>query len=996
MRVVWVVSVTASILLGPLHPLHAEQQPTSVCRLPTVPEGTVARIHWQLQNLAWPGWQSQCEALFDYVRPGKPPYTATARKRVERFLLATGYFQTVTCDLAKSNRQLRCRLTPKKIIADVSIVGELPWPLLKSDVRRRVFLRTGSILESPDEQLAEQKQRLRDYFTRLGYFQTQVALELAPTKGSAPNQGVHLYVRVEPGFTTTVGRVQVRNGNILSKDFFVDRVSHRGFLWLYPERFQPQRFEEDWQAITKALQERGWPAARVRGTYTLREAAGKADLRLQVELGPKLTLRFLGNRTIDDDDLAAVATFREAGAVDSLEFENTADNIVTTYQSEGYYAPEVSWRAQDVEEGLVLTYDIQEGPRADVSQVRFVGNDAFTAETLLEDNDLFTKPPGVFSETRWVTELAERDARALERFYAQRGYPDASVEAERLQAPDDGRLVARFLIEEGQPRRVTTITFAGLPAAIDENAVRKALVLEDGAPFVPEKLQEARQTVLSLLVARGYSDANVEAHTEVRRGPDAEQVRIRFVVEPGTRATYGGVFIRGVFRTDPDVIRDQFDLPTGEPLDLALLSRAQTELRELGVFSSVTVDALPRPPGTRKTWLTVAVEESRRRRFDLVGSFGSDEFFSLGFDFIDRNVLGRALSLDVTLRFSNASEILSPSLRIGNYDQISVRLGAPKPLGLPFDVATNAFYQFYEQRELFDRNAEPLFSERRFGAGLAARKDVLVPASCPGCPLVQGTLGYELLSSRFQLNVDPEDVPQAPFLPETTEDRAIGRIFTEWLVDDRVTPVEPRSGYFSRARFDVAVPALAFSVEDATGFWRGIIRLDGFLNLGVPFTFGLNDTVGFGGPFVLALSGTFGYADNLNVGASIPLAEAFAFGGTQSVRGVEFRASTNAFPRATVLGIARAEARWYLVRNLGIGDIQLAAFSDLGTVGYALDELASEPTVAVGPAIRYVTPVGPLSLAYGWPVVRSPTLVRVAPETIEPTGRLHVTLGYAF
>jgi hypothetical protein len=43
-----------------------------------------------------------------------------------------------------------------------------------------------------------------------------------------------------------------------------------------------------------------------------------------------------------------------------------------------------------------------------------------------------------------------------------------------------------------------------------------------------------------------------------------------------------------------------------------------------------------------------------------------------------------------------------------------------------------------------------------------------------------------------------------------------------------------------------------------------------------------------------------------------------------------------------------------------------------------------------------VTPIGPLSLAYGWPVVRPPSIVASRPDAAPTRGRLHVVLGQSF
>ena len=78
--------------------------------------------------------------------------------------------------------------------------------------------------------------------------------------------------------------------------------------------------------------------------------------------------------------------------------------------------------------------------------------------------------------------------------------------------------------------------------------------------------------------------------------------------------------------------------------------------------------------------------------------------------------------------------------------------------------------------------------------------------------------------------------------------------------------------------------------------------------------------------------------------------------------------------------------RFVELRDLGFGSVQVAGFADVGTVADSSADLFDDTTVTVGPVLRYVTPVGPLSLAYGVPVMLAPGLVS--------DGRLHLSFGY--
>ena len=71
------------------------------------------------------------------------------------------------------------------------------------------------------------------------------------------------------------------------------------------------------------------------------------------------------------------------------------------------------------------------------------------------------------------------------------------------------------------------------------------------------------------------------------------------------------------------------------------------------------------------------------------------------------------------------------------------------------------------------------------------------------------------------------------------------------------------------------------------------------------------------------------------------------------------------------------------------------AISDLGTTSYALGDLFKETTWTAGAAFRWVTPVGPLAVAYAIPIIR-PAAFENNPDTGSAAGRLHIYFGYTF
>ncbi|RYF11560.1 MAG: hypothetical protein EOO40_03120 [Deltaproteobacteria bacterium] len=210
------------------------------------------------------------------------------------------------------------------------------------------------------------------------------------------------------------------------------------------------------------------------------------------------------------------------------------------------------------------------------------------------------------------------------------------------------------------------------------------------------------------------------------------------------------------------------------------------------------------------------------------------------------------------------------------------------------------------------------------------------------------------------------------------------------LFDTRDAPLDPHRGWALDGRFELGLPAFAGPLPGAAPFWRTLVGAQGYIRLATAHLWRLEAGDYVGGDLVLALSLSYDAAGPIGAGGFVPSSETFAYGGDFSVRGLPKDASRAAI-EALAAATASAELRLYLLR-LGFGTLQLAGFVDLGTVAGSSDGLFVQTTCTAGPALRYVTPVGPLSLAWGLPMHMAPALRDVAP----PHGRLHFSFGYAF
>lgn len=948
-------------------------------------------------------WRRLCARMVQAAHVQDPPFDGRTIQLFHEHLMRLGYFEAARCSLEQTGTRLSCDVTQKKMVYSNSVTGDLPFAILKSDVKQRLYLRPGALLDDQNENLDKQSQRVRDYLQDAGYFDSDVEFVTEPEDGAEPNAGVHVEAVVSHGKRYRIGKINISGTKLLTEDEARDYLTH---YWLPFIRihFQPLTFVDDLDRMARKLQRRGWPQARVKGTYELDDTSGEATINLEIDSGPIVRVVFIGNQAIDDDDLLDESTFEDNQSVDSGTVEDMADKIREHYQRDGFYDPHVEGRLRSVSKTVAeATFEIVEGPNAKLTRVVFVGNETFDQKWLEKSAGLL-----LTGSKRWVYSYSDHDIAVLRDYYFKQGFATAQV-GTSISDITENELEVTFTVAEGPRRTVESVVVDGLPDTPNAQLARKRLDARTGQPFVAEQAEDDKRMVLALLAADGYPRAEVEQQID---GPEAEvggTMRIAYRVNPNDRSRYGGLLLRGDFRTRRSLIEQELGLDVGDPLDVTAVGAATRRLRSLGIFSSVQLTALDDYAGG-ETWMLAALQERPAVRLDGTVSFSTNDAFQVGGDFTDRNVLGRGIQFTLRLRWGNANGGIGFLPAIGNMDEAVATLRAPRPLGLPFDVVYRASY-VYEDRsrydELFgttndlptniDRSNLGDYDERRVRAAVALVRTLVERGQCTLCPLIVGSLNYEVSGV-------------STWFSEGRITANFGRVYPLVSFDARDSATDPRKGYYAEGRVELAQPFMGLVLENPQAFWRFVGRLSVFVPLGSPLKRPHpKDDIAIGGPLVLAMSGTYGVGAPLGANPAtcndsgqqrceLPPSEVFAYGGDFSLRGLRLRESFDAVNDARTIFNGTAELRWYMIEDLGFGTLQIAAFMDYGSVANKDGQLFGDATISVGPALRYVTPVGPLSLAYGHIVQLSPQLSRFDEQQgdASPTGRFVIGFGYTF
>ena len=937
-------------------------------------------------------WEEACPTLVRFLSLPPPPWSAALAQRSAAALRQMDYFRNATCSIESNSanaNDLRCSLQPKFIVTDSAVLGDLPLALPRDDIKHRLFLRPGAGVPSLPPAVQRQKSRLLAYFASEGYPDAKIEVEAHTEPCKLLQQGVRITVHIDAGAALEIRQVNLQGDIPIDAATLRDAFVHPIFFKWGRHRFRRAQLDDDVADVTTLLQEKGWPAGRVQARMRRLDSSAaeisQCDIDVTVDSGPQVVQEFTGNKALSTSTLEDLATFRKAGAVDALEIENTRSAMLAKYQEDGFDSAHIQMQVdRDDRQRTHVLWSVDEGPRRHLGAVTFRGNSLPEAQ-LVEGAEMLLRPSGAVFRQHWVDAYVAHDTQALMAYYRHQGFPSAQVEITRQPRGDGSSIEAWVTVQEGPRERVCSVHVQGLPSDLPWSSVRTRLEQHDGAPFEAAALESDADVLRASLAGMGYLHAVVTSQTSRDTRDGITEVSVTQQVVPGPQAVQAGLMISGNLRTLPSTFEAEFSTHDGAHLDVTEIGTAQKRLGALRIFNSVQLRPLTANPNDANTWIFASVQEQPSRTLDAVLSYSTDDDFGVGADFRDRNLFGRALALDATVRLGNTFELINPHLRIGNVDRLQVKLRAPHPFGIPIDA---------EATVLLENQDPALFFYRHVGGTGTLTRTLLERDTCKHCPSIVARLGYELVEAEYRQKEDTPNSLLPPGAPTNLPSATIGRLIPGFTVDGRDQPLDPRRGYALDVRFDIAHPALAGPlVKRAVAFWRFIGGLQGYLTLATPRLARLDTDHWLGGPLVLALSSQYSAAGPWTAHGSVPLSETFAYGGDFSVRGLASKASSVTLLAHTML-VGSAELRWYLL-DLWIGTLALAGFVDVGTVAPGPRRLFQQTTVSVGPVLRYVTPVGPLSLAYGIAVVRPPELA-LFPAALPPHGRVHFSFGASF
>ena len=557
----------------------------------------------------------------------------------------------------------------------------------------------------------------------------------------------------------------------------------------------------------------------------------------------------------------------------------------------------------------------------------------------------------------------DADLKRIKAFYADRGYPDARVTGFDVKLNDKQDQVDLIVtIVEGEPVKVAAIEFVGFdvipPNHLDD--LEKRVPLKVGEPRDRQLVVTTHEMALNELRDHGYPYAKVS--TSEDDGPSGKEAHLTFTGEPSKVAHVGSIEISGNKSVGENVIRRELTFKPGDLYRRSVIQESQRRLYSLELFQFANIEPLNTELQPDEVPIRVTVAEGNHQRVNFGVGYGTEEEARVDAEYHHVNFLGDARSAGAHVRWSSLDR--------------GARLDFNQPYFFRphFSLAGEGqqWYTYTPAYQSVTTGAKAIVTHRAnertsWAVSLTNERN----SSAISSDILRDTDTYfKLRNDLIALGLDPRTDRQAGTL------NALGFDMHHSTADNLLNA---HRGY-----------QVAFHAEEAGRMVPGTYNYYAVSADGRHY-------LPFGEKIVLATRLQFGNIRPVGLDkTNVPFSKKYLLGGATTIRGwgryEVSPLSGSGLPIGGDSMLAFSEELRAMLR----GNLGGVLFLDAGNVwedslGFKLNELR----YAVGPGLRYQTPVGPFRVDLGYQLNPIPgLLVNGAPQSRR--WRIHFSIGQAF
>jgi len=674
-------------------------------------------------------------------------------------------------------------------------------------------------------------------------------------------------------------------------------------------------------------------------------ADGQVDLHISLSERPSLkSIEIEGSKLFTKDEILDAITTKSFSVASAEKIRNDIDKVKQMYEKKGYYKPKIDYDIKELSRNeATLTFKIDEGQKSYLTEVVFEGAKKLSPDELRKAMSVKEKSWVWFLDDSGTFTMDKLDENRMRLFayYLDNGFINVQVGAPdvKIEGPS---VKVTYPIREGERYQVRKVDVAG-DLIIPHDQLLEKLQTQPKTWFKRSSVAEDIKALTKLYNDQGFAYADVEPQQKIN--DENKFLDLTYRVSKGQRVTIERVDVVGNERTRDKVIRRGLAIGEGDLYSSGKFEATKGNLESMDFFEAVK---LKTAPGSRPDLMNVTVEVMEKKTGSLAAGLGySSQDGAMGnIDLKERNMFGLGV-------VANAKASLSG--RRNNYEG---SLSYPWMFDYPVTGSLRG-YKAVQKENYYVRDSDgfsvhlgyPLYGLWTMSTGFARDSSKLghfdqgFSRSVADYYRSRGMVGDKFLNlSENSISVN--------FGRDTRDNSVIPTGGTKVSV----------GGRFSGLGADVAFSSYySEAIYYKTLFWKAILK------------FRTNGSL-------LMETGN----------EPIPFDRRIVLGGIQSIRGYRHGEIGPRDRFGNIIGGDRSlysnlECLFPVIEQLKINGV---VFFDAGNAWNVSDgPMFKEIKAGFGAGIRWVSPMGPIRMEYGW---------KISPQKGEETGAFAFAMGQLF
>jgi outer membrane protein insertion porin family len=640
-----------------------------------------------------------------------------------------------------------------------------------------------------------------------------------------------------------------------------------------------------------------------------------------------------GNKDLDSEEL--LEGLKEIGLAEGRVFdrsllEKVEQELRRQYFSRGKYAVKIDTTVTPLDRnrvGILIT--VSEGRAARIKQINIIGNHEYADKDLLDEFTL--TPPNLFSaftkSDQYSKQGLSADLETLRTYYLDRGYLKFNINSTQVSiTPDKKDIYITINVSEGQQYKIKVVKLSG-DLVVPAEDLFPLININPGDVFSRKQVTESVDRISTLLGNQGYAFANVNTTPEL--DDETFEVDLGFFVDPGKRVYVRRINVAGNTGTRDEVLRREMRQMEGGWYSTEQVERSRTRIERLGFFEDVNVETPTVPGTTDQLDVNYSVTETSSGSITAGAGFSQSSGVLFNASIQQENFLGTGKRVAFTFDNSEVNTVY-------RFSYIN-----------PFwtvDGVSRGFSLGYRKTDANEANLSDYSTDTR-------NADVNFGIPINEYDTLRFSAGYQGLD----LKTNSDSPSQVTDFIDQHGDSFDDAVFTaSWSHDSRNKILFTDTGGLQRVSLETTAPGSGLEYYKLTYEQQRFFPLTRELTLG--------------------LKGNLGYGDGFGDYEQLPFFENFFAGGVRSVRGYEDntlgpRDSDNDPIGGAFLMVFNAEVIFPIPFVEEAKGVRLSAFFDIGNVYEDYNNFdAGDLRYSVGLASLWLSPLGPISMSFGFPL----------------------------